>query len=93
MNSKVDAYIGFAIKKGSVLFGIDTLELRNKKVFLILYSDSVSENTLKKIDIAGKNRNCQIAKIDKLEDIVKRNCKVLGICDKQLADAIKNNLL
>jgi hypothetical protein len=47
----------------------------------------------KKAVAEGQRRNCAVAAVDGLEEVLKRNCKVLAICDKQLADAIKENLL
>lgn len=33
MNSKIETYIGFAIKKGSAVFGCDNIEKYRKKTF------------------------------------------------------------
>lgn len=93
MNPKISAYIGFSVKKGSVVFGLDTVETYKKKVHLILCSDKLAENSLKRAVVEGQKRNCTVATVDGLEETLKRNCKVLAICDKQLAEAIKENLL
>lgn len=93
MNPKISAYIGFSVKKGSVVFGLDTIETYKKRVHLILCSDKLAENSYKKAVAEGQRRNCAVAAVDGLEEVLKRNCKVLAICDKQLADAIKENLL
>ena len=93
MNPKISAYIGFSVRKGSVVFGLDSIELYRKKVHLILCSDQLAENSFKKAVAEGQKRNCTVATLDGLEETLKRNCKVLAICDKQLAEAIKENLL
>ena len=93
MNPKISAYIGFSVKKGSVVFGLDTIETYKKKIHLILCSDKLAKNSYKKAVAEGQRRNCAVAAVDGLEEVLKRNCKVLAICDKQLADAIKENLL
>ena len=93
MNPKVSAYIGFSVRKGSVVFGLDTIETYRKKVHLILCSDQLAENSYKRAAAEAQKRNCAVATIEGLEETLKRNCKVLAICDKQLAEAIKENLL
>ena len=93
MNPKISAYIGFSVRKGAVVFGLDTIEMYRKKVHLILCSDTLAENSLKKACAEGEKRNCTVATLAGLEETLKRNCKVLAICDKQLAEAIKENLL
>ena len=93
MNPKISAYIGFSVRKGSVVFGLDTIETYKKKVHLILCSDKLAENSRKRAACEGQKRNCVVATIEGLAETLKRNCKVLAICDKQLAEAIKENLL
>lgn len=94
MNSdKVSAYIGFAVKKGSVVYGFDNLEYYRKKVHVVLYTSDLSDNTLKKLQNEVTRFNCQCYVFDKLCDTLKKNCKVLAVTDKQLAVAIINNLL
>ena len=93
MNPKISSYIGFSVKKGSVVFGLDNIETYRKKVHLILCSNLLAENSFKKATLESQKRNCLIFKLEGLEEILKRNCKVLAICDKQLAVAIIENLL
>ncbi len=93
MNDKVSAYIGFAIKKGSVLFGCDCIERTKRKVYAILYTPSISENSLSVLRKVGSRVHCDPMQIDDYEALRKRNCKALAVCDKSLADAIKENLM
>ena len=93
MNPKISEYIGFSVRKGSVVFGLDSIETYRKKVHLILCSNQLAENSYKKAVAEAEKRNCEIATLEGLEEALKRNCKVLAICDKQLADAIKENVL
>ncbi len=46
LNNKVETYIGFAIKKGSVVFGCDYIEKYRKKIRLVLYTGTLSDNSL-----------------------------------------------
>ena len=93
MNSKVETYIGFAIKKGSVLFGCDNIKVSKKRMLVILYTPSLSENSLSILKNTSERTGCPLAQIDDFELLLKRNCKALAICDKSLADAIKENLM
>lgn len=92
MNSKVETYIGFAIKKGSVVFGCDNIEKYRKKVYLLLATKSLSSNSLQVLNSVANKRNCNLLVIDDYDILTKRNCKALAICDKSLSDAIVQNL-
>ncbi len=91
MQNKYSWYIGFAVRKGSVVYGIDSLEVYRKKVFLVLCSDTLAENSLAKAEAEAKRRNISMLVVPDLEKILQRNTKVLAICDKSLAEAIKSN--
>lgn len=92
MNSKVETYIGFAIKKGSVVFGCDNIEKYRKKIYLLLNTKTLSSNSLSTMQSVADKRSIQLLEIDDYDLLVKRNCKALAICDKQLSDAIIQNL-
>ena len=90
MNSKIETYIGFAIKKGSVVFGCDNIKRYRKKVYLLLATESLSENSLDVLNGCAVNFDCPLIKIEDYGILQKRNCKALAICDKSLAEAIQN---
>lgn len=92
MNSKIETYIGFAIKKGSVVFGCDNIERYRKKMYLLLVTKTLSGNSLSVIKTTAEKRNCTLMEIDDYDILLKRNCKALAICDKSLSDAIIQNL-
>lgn len=71
MNSKIETYIGFAIKKGSVVFGCDSIESYRKKIKLILYTISLSDNSVRILEKNAEKRGCQIERIDDY-DILKK---------------------
>ena len=93
MNSKIETYIGFAIKKGSVVFGCDNIKVSKKRMQVILYTQSLSANSLSVLKDTSVKTGCPLAQIDDYETLVKRNCKALAICDKSLAEAIVENLM
>ena len=93
MESKLKAYLGFAIKGGKVIFGYDNLLLSKKMPELVLICKSQNEKvTNKVINFCTKN-NIECIKLNiVLSDIVGRNCKVLGVTDKNLSQATTNVL-
>ena len=88
MNSKIETYIGFAIKKGSVVFGCDNIGNYRKKVYLLLKTKTLSNNSASVIQSVAEKRAIELLEIDDYDLLAKRNCKALAICDKSLADAI-----
>ncbi len=88
MNSKIEAYIGFAIKKGSVAFGCDAIEKCRKRVYLLLVTADISENSRKKVNVCAEKFHCEVVQTENYDVLSKRNCKALAICDKSLAEAI-----
>lgn len=93
MNDKISAYLGFAIKSGKVIFGIDNLKDYDKKLYLVIICESAND---KYTDLALSKRlktGCDLLKTKGvlLDNLVnKSNCKILGIKNKELATAIIN---
>lgn len=93
MNSKIETYIGFAIKKGSVVFGCDNIKVSKKHMHALLYTPTLSQNSLSVLTDVAHKTHCPLAQIEELDTLSKRNCKALAICDKSLANAILENLM
>ncbi len=92
MNSKIESYIGFAVRKGSAVFGVDNIVVYRKKMYLILATKSLSENSVSRLKKCAIEKNIFFETIEDYESLSKKNCKALAICDKSLADAIRENL-
>ena len=92
MNSKIETYVGFAIRKGSVVFGCDSIKTYRKKMWALLYTPSLSENSLSVLKDVAVRLDRPLVCIPEMEILNKKNCKALAICDKSLADAILENL-
>ncbi len=88
MKDKIETYIGFAIKKGSAVFGCDSIKRYRKKVYLLLGTKTLSQNSQDILNKCAENFNCKLIQIDDYEVLSKKNCKALAICDKSLANAI-----
>ncbi|MEG1706610.1 MAG: ribosomal L7Ae/L30e/S12e/Gadd45 family protein [Clostridia bacterium] len=89
MNHKINSYIGFSVKKKSVVYGIDMIEKRMNNIYLIVYSENLSDNSLKKLKKLCADNNIPLLLVEYLEELLKKNCKVLAITDKNLSVAIQ----
>ena len=92
MNNKIKTYIGFAIKKGSVAYGVDGIKACRKRIFVVLYTQNLSEGSKKSLLSFTEKRGLQAMQIDEYDLLKRRNCKAVAICDKSLADAVVLNL-
>ena len=50
MNQKIKTYIGFALKKGSVVFGLDNIRKKPSAICLVLVCETASEKTVKETE-------------------------------------------
>lgn len=94
-NSKIGSFIGFAIKAKDIVFGLYSIENYKKKIHLLIVCESSKKNTIKNaVNFKNKfNAPLITTKGILLEDVVfKKNCKIIAITNKNLADAILNNL-
>ena len=84
---KIKSYIGFAKKSRKIAFGLNMALAKNSK--LILVDESISEDSLNKL-----NKICKNIAVLKSEDYQKlqENAKVIAILDKNLANAIENEI-
>jgi len=90
--AKTETLIGFAVKAKKAIFGADRVE-GNKTAELIICCRSASERTIRNIALLKTGRLPVIISEKPLEDIVyKKNCKVIGITDKQFAKAILESI-
>ena len=74
------------------MFGCDSIKTYRKKIWLLLYTPSLSENSLSQLKEAAQRINRPLVQIPETEILLKKNCKALAICDKSLANAILENL-
>lgn len=92
--SKIKAYIGFAQKSRSLIFGVDDI-LKNKKLKLILLSDNLAESSRAKLENYAKQKNI-IIKLLKADDFYSlfsnESIKAVAIINENLADAINKSL-
>ncbi len=94
MNSKIKAYIGFAINKGAVIYGADNILSAKRKPKLIVICKTASEKTKKEVKYyCSKNGILLLESAVLAEKIVlKAGVKVFALTDENLASAILQNL-
>lgn len=91
MQSKIDSYIGFAVKSGAAVFGLDALERYKKKVYLVIFSSDMSERSKKSaLNLSEKfSAAVIIAAAGGVEKAAhKTNCKLIALTDKNLSEAV-----
>ena len=89
--SKIETYLGFSIKSGKILFGVDNVESEKKGVHLIIVDEKLSQNSLKNVYKAQEKFSCPlvIAQENVLGETVYRpSVKVVAVKDKNLAEAV-----
>lgn len=93
IKEKVKTYLGFAIKSGAVVWGIDNI-LKKRNIKLILISDNLLDNSLKKLNEYIKVKKTKNIKIEHsiMQYLThKEGCKAIGVTNLSLAQAIINS--
>ncbi len=87
--SKIKSYAGFEIKMGKAVFGVDLITASRRSPEVVLYDATLSENSKSKLMryLTEHNKNGYMAAMEEIAP--GRNCKALGIKDKNLATAIE----
>ena len=90
--SKIETYIGFCIKSRKIALGSGAISVLKGGVYLIILDGTAAKNS-KRLALKFKNRfSCPllICKSGFDEIVNKPFCKLAAICDKNLAQAIKD---
>ena len=92
-NEKVNAYIGFSIKSGKIVYGYESVILAKKRTYLVLCDVSLAENSLKKVTRFAAEKGIKLLLVDGLSEYFGgRAIKCVGIGEEHLASAIANEL-
>lgn len=89
---KIESYIGFSIRKGSAVFGVDSICCYRKKIYLIVATETLATKSLANVKRFAQERGIPVVTAKDYDTLSVRNCKAIGICDKSLADAIVANI-
>lgn len=81
--------IGLARKAGYVIVGQENLIGYDKKLYLILLDKTAGNSLLREVNFLSKKKNLEVVSIENLSEKIKiENCKVVGIKNKNFAEAI-----
>ncbi len=90
--SKIETFIGFAIKSNSVVFGEESIGKIKRKVKVILV-DKDSNDKFKSKVLMHASSTLPVFELERLEELVHRtNVKAIGILDNAITNAIINLL-
>ena len=88
--SKIKSYLGLCVKSGGVVIGQDRLKQNTKKIYLLVLSPTATQN-LKDLSFRLSEKfGCELIMTNSvLEELIcKTGCKIVGITNNSLADAI-----
>lgn len=85
---KAKGYLNIAHKGGYLIIGSDKLDGYDKKLYLVLMDTTIGK-TGEKIAQRLSERGVNMLKVDNLEELSSiKNCKILALKNKNLADII-----
>jgi len=96
--NKINGLLGITAKAGKMLSGTDLVleEMAKKHVELVIIASDASEKTIKNMKYYCEKENVEMiiygTIFDNSKAIGKHNKAVIGIKDKNLADAIKKEI-
>lgn len=94
VKTKIDTYIGFAIRSNKVAFGSDSIKTLKKGIYLIVLCASAAKNITKLAYKFSDEFSCPLVLCKSgLKNVVFRdNCKIIAIKDENLAKAVVEHI-
>ncbi len=91
---KIASMLGFAMRAGKAVYGVDMICRSGSKVYAVLYAADLAEGSAFKLKAAAAAKGAAVIRCaDDLSEITHRvNCKAIGVADRQMAEAILGNL-
>ncbi len=90
--TKAKGYLNIAHKAGYLIIGSDNLKGYDKKLYLVLIDKTAGKNS-NKISSTLTERGVTLKIIENLPELVSiKNCKIVGVKNKQLSEKILENL-
>ena len=90
-NDKISTYLGFCIRSGKIVFGVDRAEALKKGVHLLIANSTLSENSMKVLVKLKEKFSCPLLVTEgvSLSELLHRPAvKAAAVKDKNLASAI-----
>ncbi|MBQ8374371.1 MAG: hypothetical protein IJX98_02210 [Clostridia bacterium] len=91
MNHKLVSYLGFCVRSGKIVYGVDDIEQQRKGVYLLLMDRSMGESSQKTVKKAQEKFSCPLIALPQgaLGELLhKPAVKAVAIKEKNLAAAI-----
>ncbi|MBQ9118370.1 MAG: hypothetical protein IJY11_04130 [Clostridia bacterium] len=91
MIEKIRAYLGFCLRAGKIIFGVDDIETHRKKIHLLLVDEKLAENSKKRLHKANERFLSPLFLLDEGllgELLLRPQVKAVAIKDYNLAKAI-----
>ena len=86
--NKVSSYVGFAVKKGSALLGVDNVIESRRRAQVILFDEKLSERSQNRLSRYATDYGIPLYQFSPEEVLPSKNCLALGVTDPSLAQAI-----
>ena len=90
-NDKISTYLGFCIRSGKIVFGVDRAEALKKGVHLLIADSTLSENSMKVLVKLKEKFSCPLLVTEgvSLSELLHRPAvKAAAVKDKNLASEI-----
>ncbi len=85
---KAKGYINIAHKAGYLIIGSDNLDGYDKKLYIVILDKTAGKNS-KKIAYRLAEKGIAVKEIDNLEEFSSiKNCKIVGVKNKQISDIL-----
>jgi hypothetical protein len=83
------SYLGFAIKSGAAVFGLDKIKNTKARIGLIILDASMSEKSKKEILFVAENKGVRTAIFEDIAEILPiKGVKVVAVTNGNLAERI-----
>ena len=87
--NKIEAYLGFALRAGKLVLGLNSIQTIKKGVYCLLLDEGAAKNSHKEARKLKERFACPLIIIKDLGALIKREgCKVAALKDSSLAEAV-----
>lgn len=87
--SKLQSYLGFSIRAGKLVTGVNAIECTHKRIYALVMCKSAAKNTRKDAEKLRDRLQVPLCIADDLAELVKKeNCKLCAMLDRSLAEAV-----
>lgn len=89
MRSKIKSYFGFSIRSNAAMFGLDQIVASKKKPKLVVYDETLSENSRNKLGGYCERGRIPLVGMKNLSELLSNDSVLaVGVTNENLASAI-----